>query len=92
MKTRQSLLSVAFMLIAVVSALPAAADYQFIVSGYPSDNPHRTCESSVVVLETSTISRQTSPQPLDARFCSWFAATIEKLNTLPRTGFLLLVK
>lgn len=92
MKTRQSLLSVAFMLIAVVSALPAAADYQFIVSGYPSDNPRRTCESSGVVLETSTISRHTVAQSLDARFCSWLAATIEKLNTLPRTGFLLLVK
>ena len=92
MKTVHSLTSVAFMLTAVVLTLPAAADYQFIVSGYPSDNSYRTCESSGVALETSTISRQTVPQPLDARFSSWFVATIEKLNTFPRTGLLLLVK
>ena len=92
MKKVHSLASVAFMLMAAVSALPAAADYQFILSGYPSENPHRTCESAGVSLETSTISHQTAPLPLDARFCSWFAATIEKLNTFPCTGLLLLVK
>lgn len=85
----RTLFAVAMTLTASFSALPAAADYQFIVSGYPAENPRSALASTGTAVATSTLSAGSTAQPLEARFRSWFSSVIEKINTFPPTGLLL---
>lgn len=88
----RTLVAVAMALTASFSALPAAADYQFIVSGYPAENPKSALASTGTAVATSMQSAGSAAQPLEARFRSWFSAVIEKINTFPPTGFLLILR
>ena len=88
----RTLFAVAMALTASFSALPASADYQFIVSGYPAENPKSALASTGTAVATSMQSAGSAAQPLEARFRSWFSAVIEKINTFPPTGFLLILR
>ena len=85
----RTLFAVTLTLTVAFSVQSVAADYQFIVSGYPAENPKSALASTGTAVATSMQSAGSAAQPLEARFRSWFSAVIEKINTFPPTGFLL---
>lgn len=57
--------------VAAGAAIPARADYQFIVSGYPAANESYQAASPSTSLETATRSGQGTVSALEARFRTW---------------------
>ncbi|MBQ6247607.1 MAG: hypothetical protein IJK04_12125 [Kiritimatiellae bacterium] len=67
--------------VAAGAAIPARADYQFIVSGYPAANESYQAASPSTSLETATRSGKSVSSALEARCRTWDESNATSLRS-----------
>lgn len=77
--------------VAAGAAIPARADYQFIVSGYPAANESYQAASPSTSLETATRSGKSVSSALEARCRTWDESNATSLRSDKYEGAFVIV-
>ncbi len=74
------------------AAYLAKADYQYIVSGYPVDNPCSSLASDGMPLATGRYTYRSAESPLEARFRTFVASAGSKLLSTKVIGLHIIIR